>query len=107
MLTKDELIALDPRSGEALWKYRGYYNDIPIPSITSIGDGRVFVTGGYGAGSVMIKVPRIRGPFDVTELFQLENHGSQIHPFLLFNGYLYANFNTNENLEKTRMSWFV
>ena len=48
----------------------------------------------------MIKVTRDRGKFEVSELFRLENHGSQIHPALLFNSYLYANFNTNENLKK-------
>jgi outer membrane protein assembly factor BamB len=98
MLTKDQLTAIDPGSGKILWKYDGYFNKIPIPSITSIGDGRIFVSGGYGAGSVMIKVTAKGEHFEVSELFRMEKQGSQIQPVLLFNDYLYANFNTNENL---------
>ena len=98
MLTKDQLTAINPKSGEILWKYKGYFNRIPIPSITSIGDGRIFVSGGYGAGSVMIKVTAKGNQFEVDELFRLKEQGSQIQPVLLFNDYLYANFNTNENL---------
>ena len=98
MLTKDQLTAINPASGETLWKYNGYFNKIPIPSITSIGGGRIFVSGGYGAGSVMIKVTAKGKQFEVAELFRMEGQGSQIQPVLLFNDYLYANFNTNENL---------
>ena len=72
MLTKGQLTAIDPGSGETIWKYNGYFNKIPIPSITSIGDGRIFVTGGYGAGSVMIKVTPNGEHFEVSELFRME-----------------------------------
>ena len=100
MLTKGQLSAVSPKTGDLMWKYTGYFNRIPIPAITSIGDGRIFVTGGYGAGSVMIKITLDKGQYEVSELFRIEDQGSQLHPTLLYKDYLYANFNTNENLRK-------
>ena len=100
MLTKGELNAFNPGTGKTLWKYTGYFNKIPIPSITSIGDGRIFITGGYDAGSVMINVTHRESQFEVSELFRFEKRGAQIHPALLFKDHLYANFNTNQNLKK-------
>lgn len=99
-ITKGQLSFIDPDTGKLLWSYGGYECRIPIPFATVIGDDRIFVTAGYGAGSVMIKVRKTGDGFGITELFRLKDHGSQIHPALFYEGFLYANFNTNENLSK-------
>ncbi len=95
--------SVDPKTGQELWSYNGYFNSIMIPSPTPIGDGRLFVTGGYGAGTVMVQVSHKGGKWDVKELYWIEEEGTQIHPAILHDGYLYANWNTNENLKKGKM----
>ena len=92
--------SVDPKTGKTLWSYNGYFNSIMIPSPTNLGDGRLFITGGYGAGTVMIKLSK---NWKTEELFWIEGEGTQIHPAILHDGYLYANWNTNENLKKGKM----
>ncbi|MFT4588799.1 MAG: outer membrane protein assembly factor BamB [Limisphaerales bacterium] len=95
--------SVNPRSGKVLWQWGGYFNNIMIPAPTQIDDNRLFITGGYGAGSVMIKLTKNGARYSVQELFRIDGEGSQIHPALLHNGHLYANWNTNENLKKGKM----
>jgi outer membrane protein assembly factor BamB len=90
------LYGVDAKTGEILWNYKGVACKITIPPVTLIGDGRMFVTGGYEAGSAMIKVVRKRGKFQVTELFKTDQYDAQIHPALLYKDHLYLNGNSNE-----------
>ncbi len=92
--------SVNPATGKTLWTYEGYSNNIMIPSPTNLGDDRLFVTGGYGAGSVMLRVNKSSGRYSVKELYRIDAEGSQIHPAIYFRGQLYANWNTNENLRK-------
>ena len=95
--------SVDPKSGRILWQWGGYFNNIMIPAPTQVDANRLFISGGYGAGSVMIKVSRKGSGYTIRELFRVEAEGSQIHPVLLHDGHLYANWNTNENLKKGKM----
>ena len=90
------LYGIDAKTGEILWNYKGIACKITIPPVTLIGDGRIFVTGGYEAGSAMIKVVRKRGKFQVFELFKTDQYYAQIHPALLYKDHLYMNGNSNE-----------
>ena len=49
---------LDPRSGKVLWTYADCQCIIPVPQAVDAGEGRVLVTGAYGAGTVMLKVEK-------------------------------------------------
>ena len=49
---------LDPRSGKVLWTYTNWQCIIPVPQAVDAGEGRVLITGGYSAGSAMIKVDK-------------------------------------------------
>jgi len=100
MLNKDKLMSVDPENGKELWTYDGYQNPIPIPHPTALPGDRLFLSGGYGAGSVMIQVKKDGEKVSVKELFRLDERGSQVQQVLYHDGYLYANFNTNENLRK-------
>ena len=55
----------------------------------------MFLTGGYGAGSAMIRVRKNGPSFVVDELFTTQAAGSQIHQPLLHQGHLYMNSNSN------------
>jgi len=94
MASKSHTGGVDIRDGKILWSYGGYRCSIPITSPTPLGDGRIFITGGYNAGSVMIKVQRVGEKFTVKELFRLRRLGAQIHPPVLHQDHLYVQFNT-------------
>lgn len=82
-------------NGEILWTYDGWRCRIPIAYPVTLPDDRLFITGGYDAGSAMIQIKREGGAFTVTELFRTDDCGSQIHQPLFYEGHLYANSNAN------------
>lgn len=90
------VIGLEPKTGKELWSYSGWQCRIPVPNVTEIGDGRIFITGGYRAGSAMIKVEKKTGSFVVSQLFKNDEFGTHVHPAILHNGYLYGHCSTNE-----------
>jgi len=89
------VIGMDPVSGRQLWIYEGWSCQIPIPNVTEIGDGRLFVTGGYKAGSAMIKVEKNGDAYTVTELYKTDDFGTHVHPAILYKGHLYGHCTTN------------
>lgn len=82
--------------GRLLWQYTGWQCNIPITSPVVIGDGRLFISGEYGAGSVMLRVGAANGTFAAQELFRTQECMSQIHQPLLYQEHLYANSNGNK-----------
>ena len=86
------LLGVDARTGAPLCEYTDYpKSNAQIPTPLPIGDGRVFMTGGYGQGCVMIKVESGGGKYRVTELFRNKNMGSMSAQPLLWNGCIYGN----------------
>jgi len=90
------LAAFDTKDGKPLWKYEWRTNR-PIPQPVSLGDGRFFLTIGYGSGCAMIKAARgADGTWTATELFQDNRSGSKVPPALLYNGHIYTNSDDNK-----------
>jgi len=88
---------LDPRTGKVLWTYTNWQCIIPVPQAVDAGEGRVLITGGYGAGSAMIKVEKKGdGTYAVSELFKNPDFGSHTQPPVLYGGHFYSNYTTNE-----------
>ncbi len=86
------LIGVDAKTGRQLWEYSGFPKvGWHIPSPLPVGDGRIFMTGGYGAGCVMLQVEREGRGWGVTELFRNMSMGSTCAEPLLWNGYIYGN----------------
>jgi outer membrane protein assembly factor BamB len=111
---------LHPDTGATLWTYDGFQCPIPIPYPTALPDDRLFITGGYGAGSCMIQVKQQDGKYTVKEMFKTAECGSQIQQPLFYKDYLYINSNSNEREDgmmcmapdgtikwKTKDSWFT
>ena len=96
MITHDSTISgIAADDGKKLWSFKGSWkNNIPIPSVTAIGDGRLFVTGGYDCGSMMIKVEKQGDAFAATEVFAVKEYGSILHNALLYQNHLYLNCTT-------------
>ncbi len=92
------LSSFDPVNGKLLWQSRNYDIRLPIPAPIQIGEGRLFLTGGYEAGSVLLDVGRDPKRMKFPELFRLER-GSQIHLPFLIDEHLFFIGNENEILE--------
>lgn len=88
---------LDPRDGRLLWTYTDWQCIIPVPQAVDAGEGRVLITGGYNAGTAMLKIDKkADGSFGVTELVKNPDFGAHTQPPILHNGHFYAHYSTNE-----------
>jgi outer membrane protein assembly factor BamB len=56
--------------GRLLWESRDFDATVIAPSPVDAGGGRVFVTAGYGAGSIMLGVSRAEDSFNVRTLYK-------------------------------------
>lgn len=70
------------------WKIR--IANVPSPLI--VGDGRIFFSGGYDAGGMMLQLKETEGKIETEILYRLppERFGSTQHTPILYNGYLYG-----------------
>lgn len=94
--SKGRIIGFKPRTGEILWEYNNWENAIQVAPAVDVGDGRIIVVGGYDLGTVMIKVEKkADGSYTVKELFRHNDFGDHTKPPVLYNGYFYAQFSTN------------
>ena len=87
--------AVRASDGKLLWKY-AHACKIPIPNVTALGGGRLFVTGAYLAGSAIIQVSQEGGKWTVNELASINQMGGHCHPALLWQDHLYLLCNINE-----------
>jgi outer membrane protein assembly factor BamB len=88
---------LDPRSGKVLWTYTNWQCIIPVPQAVDAGQGRVLITGAYGAGTAMIKVDKKSdGAYAVSELFKNDDFGAHTQPPILHDGHFYSHYTINE-----------
>lgn len=89
-------ISVEPATGKVLWKSDLYFNKIPIPFPTKVTEELVFLTGGYGDGSCMVRVTKSGADWKVEKVFDLKQ-GTQVHPPFVIDGYLYLLANENDN----------
>jgi outer membrane protein assembly factor BamB len=87
---------LDPRDGRVLWTYTNWQCIIPVPQPVDAGDGRMLITGGYGAGTAMIKVQKNGTSYAVTELFKNPDFGAHTQPPILHGDHFYSHYTINE-----------
>jgi len=90
------LTSYAPKTGKILWSTDLYRNHIPITIPIQIDDERIFASGGYKAGSKMLRVKKALGGFKVKELWHTKK-GTQVHPPLLIDKHLYFLANENAN----------
>ena len=88
---------LDPRSGKVLWTYMNWQCPIPVPQPVDAGEGRVLITGGYGAGSAMFKVAEEgRRQLRRHGAVQDPDFGAHTQPPLLYKDHFYSHYTINE-----------
>ena len=85
------ITAIDPRTGEVLWKTqtpKPY--KIPISQPLRIADDRLFITGGYSLGGLILKVSRDDGRWSSEFVVQSRNACAHIHSPILYEGHIYS-----------------
>lgn len=83
------VVGVDARNGQLLWDYPGWtVNTANVPSPVDVGNDRIFLTGGYGAGSMMLSVKN-NSPSQVWRIPQ-NVFGSQQHTPIFATGYLFG-----------------
>lgn len=87
---------LDPRTGRLLWTYTDWQCIIPVPQAVDAGDGRVLVTGAYGAGTVMLQIEKKGDAYSVSELYKNPDFGAHTQPPVLHDGHFYSHYTINE-----------
>ncbi len=98
--TMGKIIGFKPQSGEILWEYNNWENAIQVAPAFDAGEGRIMVVGGYELGTVMIKVEKTADArFSVKEIFRHNDFGDHTKPPIMYNGYFYAQFSTNNKRE--------
>ncbi len=98
---KGMLSSFAAKDGKLLWRSHDYVNSIPIPYPVKVDDQRVFVTGGYKSGSVMLEVKNSGEKFGVKLLTRIPR-GSQIHLPIRVKDHLYFLANENETDHRTK-----
>ena len=63
------------RHGELLWSYQGWTAPVVVPSPLPLPGGRIFLTAGYGTGSMMLRINKSSGRWEVDELFSFPSGG--------------------------------
>jgi outer membrane protein assembly factor BamB len=63
------VIAVDEK-GKLLWKTIDFNHQIIVPSPIDCGNGSIFLTAGYGAGSMMIKIYQDGNDYKVKKVFE-------------------------------------
>ena len=95
--TGGKVVGIEPLSGKILWEYTNWQCRIPAPGVFDAGEDKLLIVGGYQAGAAMIKVEKTAdNSYSVTELFKTVEFGAHTKPPLLYNGYFYVQYGTNE-----------
>lgn len=93
------VVSIDPATGALLWRHETLLCRLPITSPVRVDDQRLFVTGGYRAGSKMLQLAVGQdGHTQVSESFAV-SRGAQIHAPVLLDEHIYllANENWTDN----------
>jgi len=93
---KGKVVGIDPLSGKILWEYLEWNCHIPVPGAIDAGDNKILVVGGYELGATMFKVEKKSdGTYGTKELFTTVEFGDQTKTPILYKGYFYAEYGTN------------
>lgn len=91
-LTMKKLMGISAENGQLLWSTPFTARIVAVPSPVSIGDGRIFVTSGYEAGSAMFQVEKGASGFIARKLYSLTSSqfNSEAQTPIFFQNHLFA-----------------
>ena len=94
-LAPGHVVGLAAKDGSILWDYTGWRCHMAIPHPVMLPDNRFFITGGYNAGSAMIRIKKAGSSFEVEELYKTDDVGSQLHQPIQVGEHLFIGSNSN------------
>jgi outer membrane protein assembly factor BamB len=85
-------LGVSAEDGRLLWTCPRKFNVAVAPSPLAIDDERVFMTAGYDAGSVMVRVRRGSDTFTAETVFDLGGNewNSEVHTPIVYDGHFFA-----------------
>jgi outer membrane protein assembly factor BamB len=91
-LTMKNLSGIAAEDGKLLWSIPFPGRIVTVPSPISIGDGRIFITSGYEAGSMMVQVEKGPSGFSARKLYSLKSteFNSEAQTPILYQNSLFA-----------------
>jgi outer membrane protein assembly factor BamB len=87
------VVGISAENGSILWEYPEWTIRIAnVPSPLIVGDGRIFLSGGYNAGSMMLQLTEQQGKITAQPAFKLEPEvfGSEQQTPIFYQGYIYG-----------------
>jgi len=87
------VVGVDSGTGRLLWEFPEWViNTATVPSPVHLGGGHLFLTGGYGAGSLVLQLREEGGRMAVTVAARIDPavFGSEQHTPILHGGHLYG-----------------
>ena len=91
VLSATRLMGVTPDAGELLWEYPWKTDyDINASQPLAIGDNRVFVSTGYGAGAAVIELTRAERGFTVREVWRNIRMKNRFTSSLLHDGFVFG-----------------
>ena len=95
IVTVEGASAVSAADGKLLWQY-AHACKIPVPNVTDLGGGKLFISEGYKAGSAIFQVTQEGSTWSAKQVVKIDDIGGHCHPALLHQGHLYMVANTNE-----------
>ncbi|MDR3710809.1 MAG: PQQ-like beta-propeller repeat protein [Capsulimonadaceae bacterium] len=91
--TTGGVVGVSAKDGTTLWENTGW--TIPtavVPTPVDVGGGRIFLSGGYGAGAMMLQVEQTDGKWTTRSLFRTppQVFGSDQQTPIFYKGFLYG-----------------
>jgi PQQ-like domain len=87
------VLGISAEDGTLLWEMKDWQIRIAnVPTPVPVGDGRLFLSGGYNAGAMMVKLSEENGQIRPTVEFRLEPEvfGSPQHTPIFYQGHIYG-----------------
>lgn len=94
-LEPGHVVGLSPKNGSILWDYTGWSCQGSIPHPLLLPGNRLFITGGYDAGSAMIEIVKKGNTFIPNEIYKTDLVGSQLHQPIRVGDHLFIGSNSN------------
>ncbi len=85
-------VGVSAETGELLWFHPRKFNVAVAPSPIAVGNDRVFMTSGYDAGSIMVRIRKSDKGFSTETLFDWGETGwnSEVHTPILYQDHMFA-----------------
>jgi outer membrane protein assembly factor BamB len=85
-------LGVSAQDGKLLWQFPRKFNVVVAPSPIAVDKERVFMTGSYDAGSLMVRVQANAGKLSADRVFDFTKNewNSEVHTPIVYKGHMFA-----------------